>query len=270
MRIAWTHKLAAGAIVALIGLALGAAGAAAPTPALPARRPQHRWRANNVQHRTWGKAGLAYRRVAPANYADGRSHAGDSGQARPLRQQPDLQRRRPEPVLRDTACRSGGGCGASSSIMTSGSASSRGTESSPLPFDRNRSSGAVHERPRRARLHPYPGAGAEHDDDAPAEEHDHVLPGRVDGLRLGRDPGHVAARWRIALPARRIPSAGRRQGQSRRRWTSSATRSPRPDARSSPATRGRTRTSASPTPRRSSLASTTASCGCCRPSSRPS
>ena len=73
MRNAWTHKLAAVAIVALIGSALGAAGAAAADPPIALIVRSVDGSANNAQHPTWGKAGLAYRRVAPANYADGRS-----------------------------------------------------------------------------------------------------------------------------------------------------------------------------------------------------
>ncbi|HEX5897919.1 MAG TPA: peroxidase family protein [Solirubrobacteraceae bacterium] len=71
MRNAWTHKLAAASIAALIGSGLGAAGAAAagPPPALLLVRSVD-GSANNLQHPTWGKAGLAYRRVAAANYAD--------------------------------------------------------------------------------------------------------------------------------------------------------------------------------------------------------
>ena len=73
MRNAWTHKLAAVAIVALIGSALGAAGAAAADPPIALIVRSVDGSDNNPQHPTWGKAGLAYRRVAPANYADGRS-----------------------------------------------------------------------------------------------------------------------------------------------------------------------------------------------------
>ena len=74
MRNAWTHKLAAASIAALIGSALGAAGAAAadPPPALLLIRSLD-GSSNNLQHPTWGEAGVPYRRVAPANYADGRS-----------------------------------------------------------------------------------------------------------------------------------------------------------------------------------------------------
>jgi hypothetical protein len=74
MRNAWTHKLAAGTIAALIGSALGAAEAVAADPpqALLVVRSVD-GSANNVQHPAWGKAGVPYRRVAPANYADGRS-----------------------------------------------------------------------------------------------------------------------------------------------------------------------------------------------------
>jgi hypothetical protein len=72
MRTAWTQRLAAGAIAALTGMALGAAGAAAddtPLSQLVIRSVDGR--GNNLQHSTWGQAGVPYRRVAPANYADG-------------------------------------------------------------------------------------------------------------------------------------------------------------------------------------------------------
>jgi hypothetical protein len=72
MRNAWTHRLAAGTIVALTGLALGAAGAAAddtPLSQLIVRSVDGK--GNNLQHPAWGQAGVPYRRVAPANYADG-------------------------------------------------------------------------------------------------------------------------------------------------------------------------------------------------------
>jgi hypothetical protein len=74
MRNAWTHRLVAGTIAALIGLALGAAAAAAADtpPALLVVRSVD-GRANNMQHPTWGQAGAPYRRIVPANYADGRS-----------------------------------------------------------------------------------------------------------------------------------------------------------------------------------------------------
>ncbi len=72
MRIAWTHRLAAGAIAALTGLALGATGAAAQTPASLLVIRSIDGASNNLQHAPWGQAGQAYRRVAPANYADGK------------------------------------------------------------------------------------------------------------------------------------------------------------------------------------------------------
>ena len=74
MRNAWTHRLAAGAIAALIGMALGTASAAAddtPLGLLLSRTVDGR--ANNLQHPSWGQAGVPYRRVAPANYVDGKS-----------------------------------------------------------------------------------------------------------------------------------------------------------------------------------------------------
>jgi len=74
MRNAWTHRLAAGAIAALTGLTLGAAGAAAAdTPLSLLINRSVDGRANNLQHPTWGQAGQPYRRVAPANYVDGKS-----------------------------------------------------------------------------------------------------------------------------------------------------------------------------------------------------
>jgi hypothetical protein len=74
MHNAWTHRLAAAAIAALTGMALGAASAAAddtPLALLVIRSVDGR--ANNLQHPTWGQAGVPYRRVAPANYVDGKS-----------------------------------------------------------------------------------------------------------------------------------------------------------------------------------------------------
>ena len=74
MRNAWTHRLAAGAIVALTGMALGAAGAAsADTPLSLLLIRSIDGGSNNLRHPTWGQAGVPYRRVAPANYADGKS-----------------------------------------------------------------------------------------------------------------------------------------------------------------------------------------------------
>jgi hypothetical protein len=74
MRNAWTHKLAAATVAALIGSALGAAGAAAADPPLATLVVRSVDGAdNNLQHRTWGQAGQAYRRLAAANYADGKS-----------------------------------------------------------------------------------------------------------------------------------------------------------------------------------------------------
>jgi hypothetical protein len=60
MRNAWTHRLAAGAIAALIGSALAAAGAAAddtPLALLVTRSVDGS--SNNLQHPTWGQAGVA-------------------------------------------------------------------------------------------------------------------------------------------------------------------------------------------------------------------
>jgi hypothetical protein len=73
MRTAWTQKLATGALAALTGLALGAAAAAAHTPASLLVIRSVDGRANNLRHPTWGQAGVPYKRVAPANYADGKS-----------------------------------------------------------------------------------------------------------------------------------------------------------------------------------------------------
>ena len=54
---------------------------------------------NNVANPTWGQAGRPYARVAPAAYADGIGTPVDRTE-RPVRQQPHLQRRQPERVLR--------------------------------------------------------------------------------------------------------------------------------------------------------------------------
>ena len=55
---------------------------------------------NNLLHPDWGQAGTQYLRVAPPNYADGVSTMVERPVAA-VRQQSHLQRRRPEPLLRE-------------------------------------------------------------------------------------------------------------------------------------------------------------------------
>ena len=64
------NKLSAGALAVLTGLVLAPTGAVAQDDSL-IRRTLDGSR-NNLDHPTWGMAGVQYRRVAPANYADGR------------------------------------------------------------------------------------------------------------------------------------------------------------------------------------------------------
>jgi hypothetical protein len=71
MNMARRCKLAAGALAALTGLAIAPAGAVAQDDSL-IRRTLDGSR-NNLDHPTWGMAGVQYRRLAPANYADGRA-----------------------------------------------------------------------------------------------------------------------------------------------------------------------------------------------------
>jgi hypothetical protein len=71
MNMARRCKLATGALAAIAGLAIAPAGAVAQDDSL-VRRTLDGSR-NNLDHPTWGMAGAQYRRVAPANYADGRS-----------------------------------------------------------------------------------------------------------------------------------------------------------------------------------------------------
>ena len=88
------HKLAM-SIIAVLLLATLAAGSGASDPA-PVRTLDGS--GNNPGHAGWGQAGTQYSRVGAPNYADG--IGADGGRAaQPLRQQPDLQRRRPEHVL---------------------------------------------------------------------------------------------------------------------------------------------------------------------------
>ena len=65
---------------------------------------------NNVRHPDWGQANTPYTRVAPPNYADGVGAGRRATHA--LRQQPDLQRHRTEPVLRERRDAVGVGLGA--------------------------------------------------------------------------------------------------------------------------------------------------------------
>ena len=71
MNMARRCKLAAGALAALSGLAIAPAGAVAQDDSL-IRRTLDGSR-NNLDHSAWGMAGVQYRRLAPANYADGRA-----------------------------------------------------------------------------------------------------------------------------------------------------------------------------------------------------
>jgi hypothetical protein len=70
MSLAWTQRLAAAGLILVTGLVIAPTGAVAQDDAL-VRRSLDGSR-NNLDHPTWGMAGVPYRRVAPANYADGR------------------------------------------------------------------------------------------------------------------------------------------------------------------------------------------------------
>jgi hypothetical protein len=71
MSLAWTQRLAAAGLILVTGLVIAPTGAVAQDDAL-VRRTLDGSR-NNLDHPTWGMAGVPYRRVAPANYADGRA-----------------------------------------------------------------------------------------------------------------------------------------------------------------------------------------------------
>ena len=211
MRNAWTHKLAAGAIAALIGSALGAAGAAAARPSARAHRPQRGWQrqqhaAPDVGARPAWPTAASHRPTTPT--AGARRWPRPSPTATSATGSSTTSARTSSPR---TACRSGGGCGASSSIMTSGSESRRPGESSPLPFnqadplERSRTTSArsgsrrTPRRRRRARratrqqlntITSYLDASMVYGSDAT----------RATWLRDGAS----------LLPARRIPAAGRR------------------------------------------------------------
>ena len=69
MHMARRRKLAAGALAALTGLAIAPAGVVAQDDSSRTLDGSR----NNLAHPTWGMAGVQYRRLAPANYADGRA-----------------------------------------------------------------------------------------------------------------------------------------------------------------------------------------------------
>jgi hypothetical protein len=69
MNMARNRRLAAGALAALTGLAIAPAGVVAQDDSARTLDGSR----NNLAHPTWGKAGVQYRRLAPANYADGRA-----------------------------------------------------------------------------------------------------------------------------------------------------------------------------------------------------
>ena len=228
--------------------------------------------------RTWGQANTQYS-GSPANYADGRREAGRRP-ARAVRQQPDLQRREPEPVLRERRHPMGLRLGPVPRPHVRPArgggrrerADRRSTPADPLEdFTNDLGLDPVHPLAGRAR-HRH-----EHST-ARADQHRQLVHRRFGRLRRQRRRGSMAARG----PGRRQP----RQQQRRRCCCRTAT-CPRRDARgnaatapddgargpaagrarqarSSPATCGRTRTSRSPPPTRCSRASTTGSSPRCR------
>ena len=226
MRNAWTHRLAAGAIAALIGSALGAAGAAAAGPSLTLVVRSVDGSGNNAQHPTWGKAGLAYRRVAPRQLRRRQEQQVTPAKPRPLRQQPDLQRRRPEPVLRERHLAVGVGVGPVHRPRHR--APRRDARRSRADAVRpGRPARAFTQRPRRDRLHPHAG-GAGTGVDARRASRSTRSVSYIDASKVygsTRRAARLAARRRrrsstARLPGRTTCRAPRGNARTRRRWTS--------------------------------------------------
>ena len=207
MRIAWTHRLAAGAIAALTGLALGATGAAAQTPASLLVIRSIDGAGNNLQHPTWGQAGQAYRRVAPANYADGKSQHG--GRAKPAATSATgSSTTQPERVLRARRHPVGLGVGPVPRPHLRPARRAAGATGANIPFNASDPLEELHQQPRRASRSPAPAAapGHQHRQPAPADQHAAARTSTRSAVYGGTDAA-------AGLAARRL--AGRQPGQQR-------------------------------------------------------
>ena len=169
-----------------------------------------------------------------------------------LRQQPDLQRRRPEPLLRERRHPVGLGLGAVRRPRHRARRRAPGRGRADR-VQRRRPARALHRRPRPDRLLAHAGR-ARHRRDlaAPAAQHGEQLHRRVERLRHDARAAHLAPRRRPAPPHADgyLPRSTRARPRPRRRWTSSARSPATPGRRWSPATCGRTRTSRSRRSRR--------------------
>ena len=279
MRTAWTHRLAAGAIAALTGLALGAVGAAAAdTPLSLLVNRSIDGRANNLQHPSWGQAGVPYRRVAPANYADGRSQ-----QVTPVKGDRYVSNRIFNDVNQNVFSENGvsqWGCvwgqfmdhtfGLRGQKGAAIDAASVRAPSDPLEsFSSDLRSTSPARRPRTApacttrassstRSSSYIDGSSVYGDSA--SRLDWLREGSVDG-----DPANNSAR--LLLPDGYLPAPRRPWQRGDGAATDLTAASPGSRTRPwSPVTCAPTRTSRSRAPRRSSPASTTGSSRPCRPS----
>ena len=250
MRNAWTHKLAAVAIVALIGSALGAAGAAAADPRSCSSSAA--WMAAATTRSTRRGARPAWPTAASPRpttpTAGARRWPRPSPTATSATGSSTTSGRTSSPR---TTSRSGDGRGASSSTMTSACATRRPAEIVADAVQPGRSARGVHERPRRdrrsRRTPAAPGAG--HDEST--RQQLNTITSYIDASKVYGVDAPRGATWLrdgdVAAAARRLPAAGRRPRRTRRRrprWTCSGRLAGARRGRSSPATCGRTRTSA--------------------------
>ena len=118
---------------------------------------------NNVAHPDWGQMGTQYLRVAAPNYGDG-IKTMVSGPAVAVHQQPHLQRRRPESLLREQHLPVGLDVGAVHGPHVRPAARRRaspGRSPSPRPT-RSSSSGTTSARSTSSARRPRPGPATRH------------------------------------------------------------------------------------------------------------
>ena len=217
---------------------------------------------NNRNHPDWGKADTQYLRVAPANYADGDRRRRSAGRRRRYVSNRDLQRRRPERLLRERRHPVGLGVGPVPRPHLRAARARRAARRRRSPFDATDPLESFTQRLRRDRRsrarRPRRGTGRRRRPrqqintvsqlhrrlraSTAAPTHAARLAARGAGRRQPRQ------QRRDADAARRLPARARDArgdaGDARRRWTSTgALGAAARRRRWSPATCGPTRTS---------------------------
>ena len=212
---------------------------------------------NNRAHPAWGQAGTAYRRIAPARYADGVGAQASGPSPRYISNR----------IFNDLGQNLFSERRVSQWVWTWGQfidhtfgLAQDGGEKSPIGFDAADPLECVSQRLRHALLHARQRrarVGHEPGEPAPADEHRQLVHRRLAGLRRHGEPPGVAARGTArrhaaqqraaaACSSRRLPAA---RDASRQRGERAGDGGRRPAARparriaSSPATSAPTRTS---------------------------